>query len=475
MGIQGLLRLVEAVQRDRHLQEYAGQRAGIDAHGWLHAGLASCALEMATGRGSKVPIQYCLKRIALLCKHRVEPIMVFDGESLPEKAGTADERRRRRQQKREEGHRRLQEGDIHGARSAFAQAAEVTADLVQELVDELTARGVRFIVAPFEADAQLAYLSIHRHVDFCISEDSDLLTFGCERILYKMHGDGNGKEVILSNVLDGRSLEQFQAACVLMGCDYLPRVPRVGPITALQLADQFGSDLSLLVTEAEETGIKIPDGYARDFQKALETFNFQEVVDPVSRKRVPLRSQPLYLEAGQGQQAHLRRCPPTGPHGPLAGRGEADETGGTPEHKGLALHASSNPPCQDQVLQKKDYKDLQSLHLVKQDTSPAPRSPEYGGHSFRHSDFISETWEPPRFCKRPRMSLQEFLRLEEESPLNPKRGEVPRLRDRAVVWDSATPPRTRTRSPFAASPKGAAMKVPYQRHRLRREEVSWKD
>ena len=43
---------------------------------------------------------------------------------------------------------------------------------------------VEFIVAPHEADAQLAYLAKEGLVDVVITEDSDLLAYGCERVLF---------------------------------------------------------------------------------------------------------------------------------------------------------------------------------------------------------------------------------------------------------------------------------------------------
>ena len=42
--------------------------------------------------------------------------------------------------------------------------------------------GVECIVAPYEADAQLAYLSKEGVVDLIITEDSDLLVFGCRKV-----------------------------------------------------------------------------------------------------------------------------------------------------------------------------------------------------------------------------------------------------------------------------------------------------
>ena len=38
-------------------------------------------------------------------------------------------------------------------------------------------------MAPYEADAQISFVMKEGHVDLAISEDSDLLTFGCAKVL----------------------------------------------------------------------------------------------------------------------------------------------------------------------------------------------------------------------------------------------------------------------------------------------------
>ncbi len=54
---------------------------------------------------------------------------------------------------------------------------------------------VEYIVAPYEADAQLAYLARTNYVSCVITEDSDLIVFGSPCILFKMDRYGNGTEV----------------------------------------------------------------------------------------------------------------------------------------------------------------------------------------------------------------------------------------------------------------------------------------
>ena len=54
--------------------------------------------------------------------------------------------------------------------------------MAQALILELQAYEVEYIVAPYEADAQLAYLALNGVVHAVITEDSDLLVYGCPRV-----------------------------------------------------------------------------------------------------------------------------------------------------------------------------------------------------------------------------------------------------------------------------------------------------
>lgn len=50
------------------------------------------------------------------------------------------------------------------------------------LIQAARARGVDCVVAPYEADAQLAYLTKWHLAQAVITEDSDLLAFGCKKV-----------------------------------------------------------------------------------------------------------------------------------------------------------------------------------------------------------------------------------------------------------------------------------------------------
>jgi exonuclease-1 len=63
----------------------------------------------------------------------------------------------------------------------------------------LIAERVSYVVAPYEADAQLAYLEKKAIIDGIITEDSDLLVFGCRKVLFKLDSDGQCVEVKRDN------------------------------------------------------------------------------------------------------------------------------------------------------------------------------------------------------------------------------------------------------------------------------------
>ena len=41
---------------------------------------------------------------------------------------------------------------------------------------------MEFVVAPYEADAQMAFLARNGDVDLVITEDSDLIAYGCPQV-----------------------------------------------------------------------------------------------------------------------------------------------------------------------------------------------------------------------------------------------------------------------------------------------------
>ena len=136
--------------------------------------------------------------------------------------------------------------------------------MLDELLKEFRKRKWPFVVSPYEADGQLAYLANTGGVDLVVTEDSDLIALGVPKLVYKMGGwNGNNAsnrslgapnyfgnqvnaKVGLRGTLlqrsdlgssQGINLQDFSDAMlatmfVSAGCDYCDSLKGIGIITA---------------------------------------------------------------------------------------------------------------------------------------------------------------------------------------------------------------------------------------------------
>jgi 5'-3' exonuclease len=64
----------------------------------------------------------------------------------------------------------------------------------------LKAAHVPFLVAPYEADAQMAYMARTGIAELVITEDSDLLAYGAPEVLFKLNRGGECDHLRLSEL-----------------------------------------------------------------------------------------------------------------------------------------------------------------------------------------------------------------------------------------------------------------------------------
>lgn len=300
MGITGLLPFVKPASTERHLSTLRGQTAAIDSYCWLHKGAFGCADKIALGEETTAYVSYCFKYIDMLQAFRIKPIMVFDGRHLPAKLLTEEKRRQSRKTARKRATECLKLGKMDEARNHFRRCVDITAEMAFNLIKECRKRNINCIVAPYEADAQLAYLIKNKIADFVISEDSDLLTFGCSKVLFKLDINGVGvlvEEEKLHLATQERpedfSLDKFRYMCILSGCDYLESLPGIGLKKALKFLKCLSSlnmyeCLPKLPSILNMKQLTVTKQYRDQFMLADATFKHQLVFDIVKRKLVPL-------------------------------------------------------------------------------------------------------------------------------------------------------------------------------------------
>lgn len=121
-------------------------------------------------------------------------------------------------------------------------ADEVTQIMITECQALLRLFGIPYITAPMEAEAQCAELVRLHLVDGIVTDDSDTFLFGGTRVYKNMFNSNKYVECYVSSDLASElSLPRPRliALAHLLGSDYTPGLPGVGPVTALEILSEF--------------------------------------------------------------------------------------------------------------------------------------------------------------------------------------------------------------------------------------------
>lgn len=138
-------------------------------------------------------------------------------------------------------------------------------------------------MAPYEADVQLTYLMKTNKVAAVVTEDSDLLAFGCSKLIYKMDRYGSGTEINYSDIFKIPELlyidtpEKLRHMCIISGCDYLPSVKGIGIKTSLKYFKELNSIQRVL--HRIQFRHSMPKDYKEAFERANYAFLHQWVYD----------------------------------------------------------------------------------------------------------------------------------------------------------------------------------------------------
>lgn len=236
-----------------------------------------------------------MHRVRMLVHFGVTPYLIFDGDRLPSKAGTEKSRRDRRKEAREAGMELLRMGKTSQAHQELQKAVDITPEMARALIEELKRNNVQYVVAPYEADSQMAYLEKKGIIDAILSEDSDLLCFGARTLLTKLDQYGDCVMVKQDDFtacrdinLVGWTCDDFRRMCIFNGCDYLNSISKMGLKTAHRLLRKYKTVEKVIRFIQLEGKMKVPPGYAEAFIQAEKTFLYQWVYCPIAERMVNL-------------------------------------------------------------------------------------------------------------------------------------------------------------------------------------------
>jgi len=252
MGVPKLLQYLGPLLRTTNLYGVAeGKRIGVDGHVWLHQFAYHWAEDIVYHKNYEPLAREFLQQAQYVLGQGVEVFFVFDGAPTPAKRCTDQERQRRRAV--------ALANIMHGSNtdpSAAALRAAVSLGwpAVQATISVLRKHGIPYLVAPYEADSQLALLAKGGHVWAVATVDSDFIIHGIQRIFFRVSW-GSGRAAFWDRSL----AENWQgwpnedawktdfltilASCgcgfltaytLAAGCDYNTKITNVGPAGAMR-------------------------------------------------------------------------------------------------------------------------------------------------------------------------------------------------------------------------------------------------
>lgn len=258
------------VKQPIRLEELAGRTLAIDAYNTLYQFLATIRqpdgtlLMDAHGRVTS-HLTGLFNRTASLVEAGILPVFVFDGPPSPLKRATLDLRAQVKERARAAYDEALKAGDVERARMKAQQTSRLEPSMVAQAKDLLDGLGLPWVEAPGEGEAQAVFL-VQAGAAWAVgSQDYDSVIFGAPRLVRNLSITGRRKlpgrqawvdvepELIpLSETLHHLKLsrEQLIDVALLVGTDFNPGVPGIGPKTALDLLQEHRT-LEIILEKAE--------------------------------------------------------------------------------------------------------------------------------------------------------------------------------------------------------------------------------
>ena len=209
--------------RTIHLDELSNKRIVIDVSIYLYQ-----------FEGDGLLINNMKRFIDVLYQYNIRPLFVFDGKPPVEKMNTISHRREQRRiaaVECAEAETRIQNNvfkeDAHKLETEYIKlrrsSVEITrakTESVKQLFDE---HNVPYCVAPSEADTICASMVLSNGFWGCMSDDMDMLVYGCRNIIRDLNIDAHtAKLYVLPEILQELNItyDNFKRVCVISGTDY---------------------------------------------------------------------------------------------------------------------------------------------------------------------------------------------------------------------------------------------------------------
>ena len=288
MGIRGLNTMIKKLSPEcttmNSIEKYSNSKVAIDCSILLYKFRYASKVENAHLIG-------IVNRIKFYMMNNILPIFVFDGIPPEAKKNTIEKRQAAKYklyQKLDALKEMIPEND-QDEKNINDEIEKLSSQLVsikKEHVDDckelLEKSGIPYFTAPEDAEKYCAFLQKNKLVDFTITDDTDAMTFGCERII-KTNINKDIIEIDFNKLLTDFKMtyETFVDYCILSGCDYTETLPQIGPVTSYNMMIKHGSIEKYLESNKDKNTSNFDYKTARDI---FMTFDYELPSENIRKK-----------------------------------------------------------------------------------------------------------------------------------------------------------------------------------------------
>lgn len=276
------------------LTDILGRRpiVGIDAMVLLHKYLLVEAEDLCKIEGHipHIAMGCILKHMKSFVSCGFDIYVVFDGKLPNVKIGEREKREERRR--------------VALENQKWESAFKITPHVINAFIQKLMEEGIPYVVAPYEADPQLYYMEKTHIIDLVYTIDTDLIAYGCKRVIYGIEDDslqiyenlsdnrvidldvekledGSGTYYRSTRVREFPEFNQYDTAhyrilSVLLGNDYVKKIAGLGPVKIKKVME----DVKIYFSDEL---LKSVD-YKRTIENVLKDANVTKCLESISKK-----------------------------------------------------------------------------------------------------------------------------------------------------------------------------------------------
>lgn len=123
------------------------------------------------------------------------------------------------------------------------QIVNIRPEDIEEIKEMCSVLHITFYTAEQEAESLCSYLCKTGQVDAVVTEDSDVVAYGCPVWISSIDFNGDCTILVQKDLLEqmGWNDKQLVDFCIMCGTDYNHSIPKIGPVSAYQLIHEHKS------------------------------------------------------------------------------------------------------------------------------------------------------------------------------------------------------------------------------------------